>query len=133
MSTQTISDPTGINDTKDTLGKLDQIREKNKCIRVQFLDWLSDKVKHYGDTWSAKLKEVSDRIDAPCVIKIDKKPDEVPFNQAKYFYDAYSRAYVNIAELKAGKSQEEYTYYLVDNQLMTTKQQLDRYNKVKVI
>ena len=94
---------------------------------------VGDKVKHYGDTWSAKLKEVSDRIDAPCVIKIDKKPDEVPFNQAKYFYDAYSRAYVNIAELKAGKPQEEYTYYLVDNQLMTTKQQLDRYNKVKVI
>lgn len=46
--------------------KFRQIEEKNRCVRVQFLDWLSTKLS----IWSAKLKETSDNIHSPCMIKI---------------------------------------------------------------
>jgi hypothetical protein len=51
------------------LEKLHKIEEKNKCLRVKFLDWLSDKLLF----WSKKVKDLSDSIDSPCIIKIGEK------------------------------------------------------------
>jgi hypothetical protein len=46
--------------------KFNNIEEKNRCLRVRFLDWLSDKLF----AWSKKTKAMSDRIQSPCSIKI---------------------------------------------------------------
>ena len=48
--------------------KLALIEEKNRCVRVQFLDWLSVKLA----SWSTAVKAASDRIDSPCVIKVKR-------------------------------------------------------------
>jgi hypothetical protein len=48
------------------LEKFEKIEEKNKCLRVRFLDSLSAKLL----VWSKKVKDMSDRIDSPCVIKL---------------------------------------------------------------
>ena len=52
--------------------RLDQIQEKNKCLRVQFLDWFSDKLLD----WSSRVNEISRRIDSPCVIKVEPRKKE---------------------------------------------------------
>ena len=60
-------------DFKNILGlmdKFDKIEEKNRCLRVKFLDWLSAKLSN----WSVRVKKVSDNIDSPCVIKVGDKP-----------------------------------------------------------
>jgi hypothetical protein len=60
-------------DFKNILGlmdKFDKIEEKNRCLRVRFLDWLSAKLSN----WSVRVKKVSDNIDSPCVIKVGDKP-----------------------------------------------------------
>lgn len=60
-------------DYKNILGlmdKFDKIEEKNRCLRVRFLDWLSAKLSN----WSVRVKKVSDNIDSPCVIKVGSKP-----------------------------------------------------------
>lgn len=57
---------------KNWLNKFHEIEEKNKCLRVQFLDWLSDKLL----SWSNKLHVWSVRIDSPCVIKIEPRKKE---------------------------------------------------------
>jgi len=54
------------------LNKFHEIEEKNKCLRVQFLDWLSDKLLD----WSNKCHVVSVRIDSPCVIKVEPRTKE---------------------------------------------------------
>jgi len=51
------------------LREFEKIEEKNRCLRVKFLDWLSYQLAD----WSVRIKEVSDRIDSPCVIKIGEK------------------------------------------------------------
>ena len=52
------------------LHTMHKIEEKNRCARVRFLDWLSAKLA----SWSVKVKQISDGIDSPCVIKLgDKK------------------------------------------------------------
>jgi hypothetical protein len=43
--------------------------EKNRCLRVQFLDWLSVKMH----AWADGVKAMSDRIDSPCIIKVEPK------------------------------------------------------------
>lgn len=48
------------------LEKFEKIEEKNRCLRVRFLDWFSAKLL----VWSKKVKDMSDRIDSPCVIKL---------------------------------------------------------------
>jgi predicted alpha/beta hydrolase family esterase len=48
------------------LEKFEKIEEKNKCLRVRFLDWLSAKLS----VWSKKVKDMSNRIESPCVIKL---------------------------------------------------------------
>ena len=52
--------------------KLREIEEKSKCLRVQFLDWLSDKLLN----WSNRCHEMSVRIDSPCVIKVEPRKRE---------------------------------------------------------
>ncbi len=54
---------------KEVLTKLNQIEEKNKCLRVQFLDWLSDKLV----AWSKKCNLWANNIDSPCVIKVEPR------------------------------------------------------------
>lgn len=46
--------------------KFEQIEEKNRCARVRFLDWLSEKLI----VWSKRVKKMSDDIHSPCKIKI---------------------------------------------------------------
>ena len=57
---------------KAWLNKFHDIEEKNKCLRVQFLDWLSDKLLD----WSNSIHEMSVRIDSPCVIKVAPRKKE---------------------------------------------------------
>lgn len=69
------------NEMLSMLKKFDQIEEKNKCLRVRFLDWASDKLL----AWSNRLHEMSARIDSPCVIKVEprKKEDGISKDQAE--------------------------------------------------
>lgn len=52
--------------------KLREIEDKSKCLRVQFLDWLSDKLL----SWSNRIHEMSAHIDSPCVIKVEPRKRE---------------------------------------------------------
>lgn len=54
------------------LNQFNKIEEKSKCLRVQFLDWLSDKLLD----WSNRVHEISFRIDSPCVIKVEPRSKE---------------------------------------------------------
>lgn len=54
------------------LNKFHEIEQKNKCLRVQFLDWLSDKLLD----WSNKCHVKSVKIDSPCVIKVEPRTKE---------------------------------------------------------
>jgi hypothetical protein len=66
---------TAIRDSKDfqnirnVMQKFERIQEKNRCLRVQFLDWLSVKMH----AWADGVKAMSDRIDSPCIIKVEPK------------------------------------------------------------
>jgi hypothetical protein len=53
----------------NVMSKFERIEEKNRCLRVQFLDWLSVKMH----TWADGVKAMSDRIDSPCIIKVEPK------------------------------------------------------------
>ena len=57
---------------KQVLEKFHQIEEKEKCLRVQFLDWFSDKLLN----WSNRIHEMSVRIDSPCVIRVTPRTKE---------------------------------------------------------
>jgi hypothetical protein len=54
------------------LQKLNQIEAKEKCLRVQFLDWLSDKLLN----WSNRVHEMSVRIESPCLIEVAPRKKE---------------------------------------------------------
>ncbi len=54
------------------LQKLNQIEAKEKCLRVQFLDWLSDKLLN----WSNRIHEMSVRIESPCLIEVAPRKKE---------------------------------------------------------
>lgn len=54
------------------LHKFEEIEEKNRCLRVQFLDWLSDKLLD----WSNKCHIMSVKIDSPCVLKVEPRTKE---------------------------------------------------------
>jgi hypothetical protein len=53
----------------NVMRKFQQIEQKQRCLRVRFLDWLSDKLL----SWSNKAHEMSVKIDSPCVIKLPEK------------------------------------------------------------
>ena len=109
-----------INATEDVLrihtlqDKFNQIEDKNKCLRVQFLDWLSNKMLD----WSKQIKQVSDRIDAPCVIRFDKpekhKSVYEEIDQADYIATGLSQ-YTDVKGLRAGKSLDECTYVMLQD------------------
>lgn len=106
--------------------KFDRIENKNKCLRVQFLDWLSNKML----VWSKKIKETSDRIDTPCVIRVDKPVEHVSFfdefKKADYFYDAGSWTYTDIKGLKAGKSLDECTFIMNADGILKSRAELSK-------
>ena len=51
------------------LNTFHRIEEKNRCVRVRFLDWLAAKLA----SWSVRVKTASDRIHSPCFIKVGEK------------------------------------------------------------
>jgi uncharacterized protein YoxC len=59
----------GKKEISDIMSKFGRIEEKNRCVRVRFLDALAVKLHNWGD----KVKDMSNRIDSPCVIKIGEK------------------------------------------------------------
>lgn len=63
------------------LSKLEKIEAKEKCLRVQFLDWLSDKLLD----WSNRVHVMSSKIDSPCLIEVTprKKTDSNHFKESK--------------------------------------------------
>ena len=54
---------------RNVMQQFEKIQEKNRCLRVQFLDWLSVKMH----LWADGVKAMSDRIDSPCIIKVEPK------------------------------------------------------------
>lgn len=52
--------------------KLDKIEAKEKCLRVQFLDWLSDKLLD----WSNRVHVAASRIQSPCIIEVEPRKRE---------------------------------------------------------
>ena len=64
-----IRDSEDFQNIRNVMSKFKRIEEKNRCLRVQFLDWLSVKMH----AWADGVKAMSDRIDSPCIIKIEPK------------------------------------------------------------
>jgi|LakMenEpi03Aug12_release.lakeMendotaPanAssembly.Ray.scaffolds.fasta_scaffold204109_3 hypothetical protein len=54
------------------LQKLQKIEKKEKCLRVKFLDWLSDKLLD----WSNRVHMMASRIESPCLIEITPRKKE---------------------------------------------------------
>lgn len=52
--------------------KLNQIEAKEKCLRVQFLDWLSDTLLN----WSNRVHVMASKIDSPCLIEVAPRKKE---------------------------------------------------------
>ena len=59
-----------IHTTKSVMAELNRIEGKQRCIRVRMLDWLADKISHYGIKWSTGLRTMADNIHSPCSIKL---------------------------------------------------------------
>lgn len=55
-----------VNTAKNVMEKFQRIEMKERCLRVKFLDWISDTLA----AWSKKAHEMSVKIDSPCVIKL---------------------------------------------------------------
>ena len=64
-----IRDSEDFQNIRNVIQKFERIEEKNRCLRVQFLDWLSVKMH----AWADGVKAMSDRIDSPCIIKVEPK------------------------------------------------------------
>lgn len=54
------------------LTRLQKIEAKEKCLRVQFLDWLSNTLLN----WSNRIHVVSSNIDSPCIIEVAPRKRE---------------------------------------------------------
>jgi len=59
-------------DFAKVMAKLNQINAKEKCLRVQFLDWLSDKLLN----WSNHVHVMASKIDSPCLIEVTPRKKE---------------------------------------------------------
>jgi ribosomal protein L4 len=69
-----------VDTTKDVYEKFKQIELKERCLRVKFLDWLSDKLL----SWGKSVHQMSVRIDSPCAIKLpEKKTEKSPYWTSK--------------------------------------------------
>ena len=62
--------------TKNVMERFNQIEQKERCLRVKFLDWLSDKLL----SWSKSVHQMSVRIDSPCAIKLPEKKEPATAN-----------------------------------------------------
>lgn len=74
--------PNPVADEMKTLwDKLNKIEAKEKCLRVQFLDWFSDKLLN----WSNRVHVMSSKINSPCLIEVTprKKEDSKHFKESK--------------------------------------------------
>ena len=58
-----------VDNVKNVMVKFDQIEQKQRCLRVRFLDWISDKLL----SWSKRVHGMSVSINSPCVIKLPEK------------------------------------------------------------
>jgi len=65
----TIRESEDFQDIRNVMSKFEKIEQKNRCLRVQFLDWLSVRMH----SWADSVKAMSDRIDSPCIIKVEPK------------------------------------------------------------
>lgn len=57
---------------KELNQKLRKIEAKEKCLRVQFLDWLSDKLLD----WSNRAHVTASKIESPCIIEVEPRKRE---------------------------------------------------------
>ena len=66
---------------KVMLKRLEKIEAKEKCLRVQFLDWLSDKLLN----WSNRVHVMAVKIESPCFIEVEprKREDSKHFKESK--------------------------------------------------
>lgn len=62
----------GKEELKNVWAKLQKIEAKEKCLRVQFLDWLSDKLLN----WSNRAHVMASKIDSPCLIEVAPRKKE---------------------------------------------------------
>lgn len=72
--------------------RIQQIEEKNRCLRVRILDWLSDTCYNLGN----KFHAMSVSIDSPCVIKL-------PTDTSKQAY-SYDTKIFNNAKIEKSDS-----------------------------
>jgi hypothetical protein len=69
-----------VDTTKNVYEKFKQIEQKERCLRVKFLDWLSAKLL----SWSKSVHQMSVNIDSPCAIKLpEKKTEKSPYWKSK--------------------------------------------------
>ena len=66
---KTIRDTEDYRNISNVMQQFEKIEQKQRCLRVRFLDWLSDKLL----SWSKRVHEMSVKIDSPCVIKLPEK------------------------------------------------------------
>lgn len=83
------------------LQKFQDIEKKNRCLRVRFLDWLSDKLLN----WSNRLHVMSANIDSPCVLEVAprKKEDSQHAKESKKIQElreSLAQAYARQDKLK---------------------------------
>lgn len=85
----------GKKDLVDVRAKLNQIEAKEKCLRVQMLDWLSDKLLN----WSNRVHVMACKIDSPCIIEVAPRKKE----DSKHAKE--SKELARLKELLASKEQ----------------------------
>ena len=56
----------------NVLTRLQKIEAKEKCLRVQFLDWLSDTLLN----WSNRAHVMACKINSPCLIEVAPRKRE---------------------------------------------------------
>lgn len=56
----------------NVLTRLQKIEAKEKCLRVQFLDWLSDTLLN----WSNRAHVMACKINSPCIIEVAPRKRE---------------------------------------------------------
>lgn len=57
---------------KNVIQEFERIEKKNRCLRVRFLDWLSDTLLN----WSNRIHVVSNNIDNPCILEVAPRKRE---------------------------------------------------------
>ena len=63
-------------ETNKFLKKLDEIAEKNNCLRVRLLDGLANWIERKSASFVAAIRGYAMKISQPCVIKLPPKNDE---------------------------------------------------------